>query len=320
MGGSIAAAPAAALELGELKVHSALGQPLRASISYALGPNEAISETCVSLLPSAPGGGVPSVSRGSVAIRDGVIAITGSTIVREPMVTMRVSIRCQYTPRLIRDYLLLVNPSQPKGAAVVAPTPARVASQPQLAQPPVIRQSTPVRPQPAAQAPIEDASRYQVQAGDSLSQIAQRIENRPVELRTAVNAIFAANPDAFIDNNPDRLKAGSWLTIPNFGAAAPAPVAVAVHPAAPHTSLPTSLRRTRLLRSNRWPTCGPGTFLSVPVMRASRRSRYPTRSSRDPKPHRVRPMCLLQSFVRRLLRKVAAGPTGYSGSEAPGSR
>jgi hypothetical protein len=226
MGGSIAAAPASALELGELKVHSALGQPLRASISYALGPNEALSDTCVSLVPSPPGGGMPSVNRGSVVVSDGVIAITGSAIVREPMVTMRVSIRCPYTPRLTRDYLLLVDPVQLQGAPVAAPTAARVASQPQLAQPNVIRQSAPARRQPAVQTPIDNAARYQVQAGDSLSQIAQRIENRAVGLPIAIDAIFAANPDAFINNDPNRLKAGSWLTIPSFGAATPAPVTV----------------------------------------------------------------------------------------------
>ena len=44
VGGTIAAAPASALELGEIRIHSSLGQPLRASISYTLGPNEALSD------------------------------------------------------------------------------------------------------------------------------------------------------------------------------------------------------------------------------------------------------------------------------------
>ena len=215
VGGSIAATPATALELGEVKVHSSLGQPLRASISYALGPNESISDTCVTLQPAAPGGGLPSVDRGSMIVTDGVIAITGSAVVREPMVTMRVSIRCQYTPQLIRDYLLFIDPAEPQGAPIAAPTAAQVASRPQLSQPTVIRQAPPVRQQPVSQTPIGDTSRYQVQPGDSLSEIAQRIENRPVGLWAAVNAIYAANPEAFLDNDPNKLKAGSWLTIPS---------------------------------------------------------------------------------------------------------
>jgi hypothetical protein len=231
VGGSIAVTPAFALELGEVKVHSSLGQPLRASISYALGANEAISDSCVTLTPSAPGAGLPSVDKGSMIVTDGVIAITGNAVIREPMMTMRVSIRCPYTPQLIRDYLLFIDPAEPQGAPIAAPTAAQVATQPQLAQPPVIRQATPARPQPAAQAPIRNASRYQVQPGDSLSEIVQRIENRPVGLWPAVNAIFAANPDAFLDNDPNKLKAGAWLTIPSFGADAPLAVAEAPAPA-----------------------------------------------------------------------------------------
>jgi hypothetical protein len=231
VGGSIAAAPASALELGEVTVHSSLGQPLRASISYALGPNEAISDTCVSLLPAAPGGGLPSVDQGSMIVADGVIAITGSTVVREPMMTLRLSIRCQYTPQLIRDYLVFIDPAEIQGTPIAAPTAAQVASQPQLAPPPVVRR-------PVARTPIESASRYQVQPGDSLSKIVQRIENRPVGLWTAVNAIFAANPDAFLDNDPNQLRAGSWLTIPSFGDAPAAPAAETAAPVVSEPAIP----------------------------------------------------------------------------------
>ena len=210
VGGSLVATPVAALELGDVKVHSTLGQPLRASIAYALAPNEAISDTCVSLLSGPTSSGLPSVSRGSMIVADGVIAITGSAIVREPLLSMRVNIRCPYTAHLTREYMLFVDPAgttpQAVAATVSAPVEAAVASQP------------PVRRRPVNNEPIVDATRYQVQPGDSLSEIAQRIENRPVALWPAVNAIFAANPDAFIDNDINRLKAGSWLTIPDFGA------------------------------------------------------------------------------------------------------
>lgn len=219
VGGSIAAAPAAALELGEIKIHSSLGQPLKASISYALGPNEAISNTCVSLMQSLPGG-LQSVGKGSMIVRDGVIVVTGSTVIQEPIVTVRLSIRCQYTAHLIRDYLLFIDPAETQAEPIAAPTAVQVASQPQLAQPQVIRQSQPLTQQPVARTAIENASRYQVQPGDSLSEIARRIENRPAGLRPAINAIFAANPDAFVDNDPNRIKVGSSLTIPSFGAEA----------------------------------------------------------------------------------------------------
>ena len=48
-GSGLAVGSAAALELGELQVQSTLGQPLRASIAYALSPNEIIDERCIAV-------------------------------------------------------------------------------------------------------------------------------------------------------------------------------------------------------------------------------------------------------------------------------
>jgi len=224
VGGSLAASPATALELGDVKVHSTLGQPLRASIAYALGPNEILSDTCVSLQPMMGAGGLPSIDRGSLIVTDGVIAITGSSIIREPLVSMRVAINCQYTPRLTRDYLMFIDPVD--APAIEAPTPERVAAQPQLDAQPVIRR-TPVaeRPRAVISEPIAEATRFQVPAGTTLGEIAQQVENRPVGVWKTANLIFDMNPDAFIDNDPNKLKAGSWLMIPSFSADAVAPPA-----------------------------------------------------------------------------------------------
>ena len=64
LGGGLAAGPAAALELGDLTVHSNLGQPLRASIAYALAPNEMLSNTCVSVNGAGSTGGLPGKKAG----------------------------------------------------------------------------------------------------------------------------------------------------------------------------------------------------------------------------------------------------------------
>lgn len=157
VGGGLAASPATALELGDVKVHSTLGQPLRASIAYAPGPNEAVSDTCVSLQPMMGAGGMPSIDRASLIVTDGVIAITGSSIVREPLVSMRVSIRCQYTARLTRDYMMFIDPVN--ATVIEAPTPERVATQPQLDAQPIIRR-TPIaeRPRSVIREPIAEAT------------------------------------------------------------------------------------------------------------------------------------------------------------------
>lgn len=232
VGGGLVATPAVALELGDVKVHSTLGQPLRASIAYALGPNEAISDTCVSLQSSVPGNGLPTLTSASMIVSDGVIAITGRFIAREPLMTMRLNVRCAYTPQLTREYMMFIDPASPAAEPIAAPVAARVASQPTLSAPataPVV-----VRRRQISRAPISATSRYQVQPGDSLSEIVQRIENRPIGLWPAVYVVFDANPAAFIDNDPNKLKAGSWLTIPNLGASGPSTVAdVAAPEAAP---------------------------------------------------------------------------------------
>lgn len=232
VGGSLAIAPASALELSDIKVHSTLGQPLRASIAFALAPNEALSDTCVSLQPGLSSGGLPSVNRASLIVADGVIAITGSSLVREPLMTLRLNVRCPYTPNLSREYMLMVDPAGRADTAMataVAATP--IASRPVISAPVAAPAPSVARRSPANTDPIKDTTRYQVQPGDSLSEIAQRIENRPLGVWSTVNAIFDANPGAFVDGDPNRLKAGSWLNLPDF-AAVDAATVTAVTPAA----------------------------------------------------------------------------------------
>lgn len=219
----LAALPAAALELGDVQVNSSLGQPLRASIAYALAPSEDLIASCVSLQGGAPQNGMPSVDSARITVADGVISILGKTALRDPLVSMRINVRCPYTANLSREYMLFIDPA-PMPSAI----PARAAqATAEIAQPASVAATRRV----AARAPIVAApvsgTRHRVQPGESLSEIAQAIVDRPVGLWAAVGAIFAANPDAFIDNDPNKLKAGSWLDIPDFG-----PASAAVFPSA----------------------------------------------------------------------------------------
>ncbi|MGI9270677.1 MAG: type IV pilus assembly protein FimV [Woeseiaceae bacterium] len=219
VGGGLAALPAAALELGEAQVNSSLGQPLRASISYALAPHESLQNTCVSLQGASPQSVMPGIGPATISVADGIISIAGKTAIREPLVTMRVNIRCAYTPNLSREYMLFVDPvGTPAQAAATQGISAPVAVQPVAVQP-VAAAPTPVatRRRPVTIEPIDIGTRHRVQPGESLSEIAQSIVDRPIGLWAAVGEIFDANPEAFIDNDPNKLKAGSWLIIPDFG-------------------------------------------------------------------------------------------------------
>ncbi len=232
VGGTLAATPATAIELGDINVESTLGQPLRASIAYALAPNEQLSNYCVTLHQGPSNNGLPAIQSATVSVAGGVISLTGRAVVREPLMSVRVNIACPYTPKLSREYMLFIDPALPAAeAATTAPVPA---DEPVVARTTAAPAARAVTRRPAvASAPIAAESRYRVQPGDTLSGIAARIENRPVGLWSAVSILFEANPDAFINNDPNKLKAGSWLAIPDFGNGA---ATVADRPALPAAS------------------------------------------------------------------------------------
>ena len=124
VGGSMAAMPAVALELGDLTVQSNLGQPLRASIAYALAPTEQLSAPCISLRTGATASGLPNIGRATISVADGIIRLTGATAIREPMVSAHVSVNCPYTANISREYMLFIDPAtvandQPSFAAQI---------------------------------------------------------------------------------------------------------------------------------------------------------------------------------------------------------
>ena len=221
----LATAPVSALELGEINIDSHLGQPLRASIAYALSPNEQMFNFCIFLKPGITANGMPNVSNARITITDKAIILDGRTSIREPLLAMQLSVNCPYTAHLARDYTLMLDPAPSTDGELVALrneaeplTPVQMST---VTATDVVSETkpTPIAPpsaRPQDDTPIAMSSRYLVQTGDSLSQIASRIENRTVALWPAVAEIFAANPDAFLDNNPDLLKAGSWLVIPEL--------------------------------------------------------------------------------------------------------
>ncbi len=205
--------PALALELGDINVRSTLGQPLRASLAFALAPNEQLPASCVSVVPVDGNGGVPAVSAARISIAANSIEIAGTTAVREPVISARIRIRCPYAPAITRDYVMLVDPS-----ALVFESRPTVATS-------VVRESSgnvvivPSAPPPRAEAaavvtPLSPGSSYRVQPGDTLLAIARRLDDPRSDAARTANAIFVANPQAFVGGDPDRLMAGSMLSIP----------------------------------------------------------------------------------------------------------
>jgi pilus assembly protein FimV len=108
----------------------------------------------------------------------------------------------------------------PQGTPADEPTPAAapvLAVEPKPAEPELAR----VNAVPPVEAPRELAQEpgvkdtYEVVRGDTLSKIAVRNRVEGVSLQQMLVALFRANPDAFVADNMNRLRAGKIIRIPD---------------------------------------------------------------------------------------------------------
>jgi hypothetical protein len=170
VGGSLAAAPGNALELGDAVVQSRLGQPLRASIAFALAPNETLANSCVSLSQGPSPSGLPGVGRATISIADGALLLQGSKPIREPMVSANIVVKCQSTANLSREYTMFIDPPGIENVApVVAPVATKAESAVTKSQPIAAAPARPVeRPAPrrsspnSNRTPVGQSTRYLV--------------------------------------------------------------------------------------------------------------------------------------------------------------
>ncbi|HZD53984.1 MAG TPA: hypothetical protein VE175_13125, partial [Woeseiaceae bacterium] len=217
---------ATALELGPVRLQSRLGEPLRASIAFALGPQEEIGADCIQVAPRRTAAGFPSAGPASVALMSSSIHLTGRMPVEEPLLGLQLTVDCPRAAHLSREYVVFVSPDRPaepeapaRSEAAVREAPAR--SEAAVREAPARSEAAvPARPgaRPGTQARRPDipaSTRYSVERGDTLSGIAARLTDRRLRLWRTVELLFAANPEAFIGNDPDRLRAGATLRIPD---------------------------------------------------------------------------------------------------------
>jgi len=244
----VLAAPAAwSLGLGKLQVQSALGETLRAEIDVtSLTPEEA-SNLRVRVAPPdayrAAGVDYNQVLTGTQAelLRhaDGrpYLKLTSDRGVQEPFVDVILEISWA-TGRLVREYTLLFDPPTTARAAPASPAPATAPTMAAAAPAPAPtaqsraaeRRAAPATRAPAsesapAQAPARAAAgerpaaagvdEYKVKAGDSLSRIATRTLRPGVSLDQMLVSLYRGNPQAFQDNNMNRLKSGVVLAVPS---------------------------------------------------------------------------------------------------------
>jgi pilus assembly protein FimV len=236
---------ASALSLGRLTVLSALGEPLRAEIDVPeINAEEAASLRASVASPATfVAAGLdynPAMSGLQTSLQrraDGraYIRLTSDRSINDPFVDMILEATWS-SGRIVRDYTMLFDPPVLKQAAAptqaqvpaqqAVPVPAKVAPAPSAATSSESPRSTsapkPARVAPAAstaapapKAVAEGGQQITVKNGDTASKIAARGVTSGVSLDQMLVAMMRSNPDAFVNNNLNRLRTGSVINMPS---------------------------------------------------------------------------------------------------------
>lgn len=224
--------------LGKLTVLSHLGQPLRAEIELT-SPNK---EEINSLVPKVAS--IEAFRQANIEFNPAllslrfaveprgngyIIRVTSTQPMNEPWIDFLLEMNAS-NGKLVREYTALLDPAElsvGQAAQIVNPSTPNT----------VIKQVTPtVRPVESRQASREDTAvsakknsgrnarpeveqvrgdhEYRVKPGDTLVKIASANLNG-VSLDQMLVSIYRANPQAFVGDNMNRLKAGQILNIPD---------------------------------------------------------------------------------------------------------
>lgn len=225
---------AEAAGLGKLTVLSGLGQPLRAEIeinatraelagmSARLAPQKAFRDAGIDYATALYDlrFAIDKRSNGNA-----VLKITSSNPVNDPFMDLLVELSWPDGP-IVREYTFLLDP--PEVAAKAAGRPVSTAearvvetvrSAPAAAAAPVRAEAPkPVTTTPKAVAEpkkTQEAGTHVVQQGETLRRIAGETKYEGVSLEQMLIGLYKKNPDAFIGDNINRLKAGAILNIPD---------------------------------------------------------------------------------------------------------
>jgi hypothetical protein len=115
---ALTAAEARALALGELVVHSRLGQPLSAQLAVAAGPGEAVEESCITLAKPSRGSEtqIPLLSRAKFSVEatdtGQLIRISTLAAIGEPAVRLVLQLNCDGQTNVSREFTVLLDPPE----------------------------------------------------------------------------------------------------------------------------------------------------------------------------------------------------------------
>ncbi|MBI2783471.1 MAG: LysM peptidoglycan-binding domain-containing protein [Gammaproteobacteria bacterium] len=226
----LAAQWASAVGLGEIQLQSAMNEPLRAEIAL-LSVGDLNESQIAAKLASPEDFHQAGIEREFqlVDIRfkvdlsnsaHPVIRVSSQHPMKEPYLNFLLELRWT-SGRLLREYTLLMDlpvfAGAPPAGKTVAAVPSTAAVRPRSessASEPLRRPQTRSAVRSSAPTSAVDGS-YRVQAGDTLWNIAMRNQPPGVTMQQAMQAIRAANPDAFIRANPNLIRRDAVLKLPD---------------------------------------------------------------------------------------------------------
>ncbi len=224
-----ASTAAGAAGLGKLTVLSSLGQPLRAEVDLVsvqkdelgvlaarVASPDAYQQAGIEYNPALPTVKLTIEKRPS---GQPFIKITSTQAVNEPFLDLLIELNSA-SGKLAREYTVLMDPPGSLRSDPVAPVAAVAQNKPPVSaeSPKAVQKTAPRGKSEAAPASSADGNSYgPVKAGDTLSSIARATMPGNVSLDQMLVALFRSNPEAFVDGNMNRLKAGKILRVPDAG-------------------------------------------------------------------------------------------------------
>ncbi|WP_333677267.1 FimV/HubP family polar landmark protein [Dyella sp.] len=228
---------AAAVELGQAHIKSALGQPLLVDIPVTHGTPAELQSLSAELAPNdafvKAGSQRPAIPLQFSVVDDNghkVIRVTSSSPVDDPYLDLLVEVNSS-TGSNVREFAILLDPPG-KVTQAASSAPARhrapassTSTSSESAAAPSRRSSVPARN--AAAPEVKNGQFGPVEKGATLSHIAAEVAPSGVDTNQMMLALKSANPDAFYRDNINALKAGAILRVPSRDDAVATAVAAA---------------------------------------------------------------------------------------------
>jgi pilus assembly protein FimV len=222
---ALGSSQAAAVELGQAHVKSALGQPLLVDIPVTQATPAELQSLSAQLASNdafvKAGGQRPAIPlQFNIVDENGhkVIRITSSNAVDDPYLDLLVEVNSS-TGSSVREFAILLDPpTKVAQAASSAPARHRAPAASSASAPasdagaPASRRAAPAR---NAAAEVKNGQFGPVEKGTTLSRIASEVAPSGVDVNQMMLALKSANPDAFYRDNINALKAGAILRVPS---------------------------------------------------------------------------------------------------------